>query len=131
MKKELAALISMSIIIIFPQPSLSFTDVGGDFGILWLQEHGKKPNVEEPRNNLWNWGNAPKGFKIFNGTVYPPGHGPLWYYPNYGSDETPIVINSSVAGGLTADYSGLDPWLTAQLSGRPVAFVSEPAGVLF
>jgi len=130
MKKELAALICMSIIIIFPQPSLSFIDVGGDYGVSWLEEHGTKPKVEETRNNLWNWGSVPKGFRIYNGTLYPPGQGPQWYYPSYATEGTPIVINDSAAGALPADYAGLDPWLTAQLSGRPV-IISRAAGVLF
>jgi len=104
--------------------------VGGDYGVSWLEEHGTKPRVEETRNNLWSWGSAPKGFKIYNGTLYPPGQAPQWYYPSYVTEGTPIIINSSAAGGRPADYADLDPWLTAQLSGRPV-FISGSAGVLF
>lgn len=132
MKTILAALICMSFIIIFPQSSLCFLDVGGDYGVSWLKEHGKEPNVVETHNNLWNWGRAPKGYKIQNGTVYPPGYAPLWYDPDYSINSTPIFINNSASRNQPpADYAGLEPWLTAQLSGRPVALVSEPKGVLF
>ncbi|MGI6015364.1 MAG: hypothetical protein ACOX84_02440 [Methanothrix sp.] len=124
MKKKLASLICMGLIILLLQPSSSFLDVGGDFGLSWLEEHSTKPVVEEVHDNLWKWGGAPKGFKIYNGTVYPPGQAPLWYYPSYASSSTPIIINSSAAGGQPPEYASLDPWLTAQLTGRPVALYS-------
>jgi len=132
MKTMLATMICISLMIIFPQSAQSFLDVGGEYGASWLKEHGEEPKIEETRNNLWNWGSAPKGFEIYNGTVYPPGYAPSWYHPYYAANSTPIIINSDAGNGQqTADNIGLDPWLTAQLSGRPVALMSEPKGVLF
>ncbi|GAB6264799.1 MAG: hypothetical protein STSR0001_02430 [Methanothrix sp.] len=132
MKTMLATMICISLMIIFPQSAQSFLDVGGEYGASWLKEHGEEPKIEETRNNLWNWGSAPKGFEIYNGTVYPPGYAPSWYHPYYAGNSTPIIINSNAGNGQqTADNAGLDPWLTAQLSGRPVALISEPKGVLF
>ena len=128
----LAAMICIGLMIIFPQSAQSFLDVGGEYGASWLKEHGEEPKIEETRNNLWNWGSAPKGFEIYNGTVYPPGYAPSWYHPYYAANSTPIIINSNAGNGQqTADNTGLDPWLTAQLSGRPVALISKPKGVLF
>ena len=128
----LATMICISLMIIFPQSAQSFLDVGGEYGASWLKEHGEEPKIEETRNNLWNWGSAPKGFEIYNGTVYPPGYAPSWYHPYYAGNSTPIIINSNAGNGQqTADNTGLDPWLTAQLSGRPVALISKPKGVLF
>lgn len=128
----LATMICISLMIIFPQSAQSFLDVGGEYGASWLKEHGEEPKIEETRNNLWNWGSAPKGFEIYNGTVYPPGYAPSWYHPYYAANSTPIIINSNAGNGQqTADNTGLDPWLTAQLSGRPVALISKPKGVLF
>lgn len=132
MKTMLAVLICMSLITILPQSALSILDVGGDWGASWLKEHGTEPNVEETDNNLWKWGSAPKGFKIHNETVYPPGYAPSWYYPNYAINSTPIFIDNSASKSYQpADYGGIDPWLTAQLSGQPVALISQPPGVLF
>ena len=128
----LSIMICISLMIIFPQSAQSFLDVGGEYGASWLKEHGGEPKIEETRNNLWNWGSAPKGFEIYNGTVYPPGYAPSRYYPYYAVNSTPIIINSDAGNGQqTADNTGIDPWLTAQLSGRPVALISKPKGVLF
>jgi len=132
METMLSIMICISLMIIFPQSAQSFLDVGGEYGASWLKEHGGEPKIEETRNNLWNWGSAPKGFEIYNGTVYPPGYAPSWYHPYYAANSTPIIINSNAGNGQqTADNTGLDPWLTAQLSGRPVALISKPKGVLF
>ena len=132
MKTMLAAMICIGLMIIFPQSAQSFLDVGGEYGASWLKEHGGEPKIEETRNNLWNWGSAPKGFEIYNGTIYPPGYAPSRYYPYYAVNSTPIIITSDAGNGQqTADNTGIDPWLTAQLSGRPVTLISEPKGVLF
>ncbi|MDQ1313599.1 MAG: hypothetical protein QG605_2138 [Euryarchaeota archaeon] len=132
MKTMLAAMICIGLMIIFPQSAQSFLDVGGEYGASWLKEHGGEPKIEETRNNLWNWGSAPKGFEIYNGTVYPPGYAPSRYYPYYAVNSTPIIINSDAGNGQqTADNTGIDPWLTAQLSGRTVTLISDPIGVIF
>ena len=94
METMLSIMICISLMIIFPQSAQSFLDVGGEYGASWLKEHGEEPKIEETRNNLWNWGSAPKGFEIYNGTVYPPGYAPSWYHPYYAANSTPIIINS-------------------------------------
>lgn len=114
-------------------PSNGFQSVGEDFGAAWLDKYGTLPiSSLEIANNLWNWGSAPKGFKLHNGTLYPPGTEPQWYYPNSFSDYTPIIINRTDSSNLQEPYSqDIDPWLLAQLSGRPVALVNEPRSTLF
>lgn len=114
-------------------PSCGFQSVGEDFGTSWLEKYGTMPiSTLEIANNLWNWGSAPKGFKLHNGTLYPPGTEPQWYYPNSFTDYTPIIINRTDSSNLQSPYSSdVDPWLLAQLSGRPVALVNEPKRTLF
>ena len=114
-------------------PSCGFQSVGEDFGTSWLEKYGTMPiSTLEIANNLWNWGSAPKGFKLHNGTLYPPGTEPQWYYPNSFTDYTPIIINRTDSSNLQSPYSSdMDPWLLAQLSGRPVALVNEPKSTLF
>ena len=114
-------------------PSCGFQSVGEDFGTSWLEKYGTMPiSTLEIANNLWNWGSAPKGFKLHNGTLYPPGTEPQWYYPNSFTDDTPIIINRTDSSNLQSPYSSdVDPWLLAQLSGRPVALVNEPKSTLF
>jgi len=114
-------------------PSCGFQSVGEDFGTSWLEKYGTMPiSTLEIANNLWNWGSAPKGFKLHNGTLYPPGTEPQWYYPNSFTDYTPIIINRTDSSNLQSPYSSdVDPWLLAQLSGRPVALVNEPKSTLF
>jgi len=113
--------------------SSGFQSVGGDFGTIWLEKYGSMPiSTQEIANNLWNWGAAPKGFKLHNGMLYPPGTEPQFYYPNSFTDYTPIIINRTDSSYFQAPTSlDMDPWLLAQLSGRPVALVKEPNGTLF
>jgi hypothetical protein len=113
--------------------SYGFQSVGEDFGTSWLETHGNMPiSTLEIANNLWSWGDAPKGFKLHNGTLYPPGTEPQWYYPNSYTDFTPIIINQTDSNKFQAPTSSdVDPWLMAQLTGRPVAVVKEPKSSLF
>jgi len=114
-------------------PSYGFQSVGGDFGTSWLENYGTKPiSTLEIANSLWNWGAAPKGFKLHNGVLYPPGTEPQWYYPSSYADYSPIIINRTEANKFQASNSfDADPWLLSQLSGRPVVIVKEPHGTLF
>jgi hypothetical protein len=133
MKASLVAVICICISSICVSLSYGFQNVGEDFGTVWLEKYGTKPiSTQEFANNLWSWGAAPKGFKLYNGTLYPPGTEPQLYYPNSYTDYAPIIMNqmdSSYSQAPTS--SGIDSWLLAQLTGRPVALVKEPKGTLF
>lgn len=133
MKTSLVAFICIFLSMICIQPSCGFQNVGESFGMSWLAKYGTQPiSTFENQNNLWNWGNAPKGFKLHNGTLYPPGNEPQWYYPGALSDSNPIIINNTKSNNLeTLNYPGVDPWLTSQLTGRPVALIKEPKSALF
>lgn len=112
--------------------SYGFQNTGEDFGESWLEKYGDKPiSTFETPNDLWNWGNVPKGFQLHNGTLYPPGTWAQWYYPSTFSDYTPIIMNKTDSSNLLVNNLALDPWLMAQLSGRPVYSVNEPKSTLF
>ena len=116
------------------QSSYGFQSVGESFGTTWLAKYGTQPtSTIETQNNLWRWGNAPKGFNLLNETLYPPGYAPQWFYPDtFTNNNTPIIINNSGSNNLQSpSYLGADAWLTAQLSGRPVTVVREPKSTLF
>ena len=133
MRASLVAIICICVSLICISLSYGFQSVGEDFGTSWLDKYGTKPiSTLEIANNLWNWGSAPKGFALHNGTLYPPGTEPQWYYPNSYSDYAPIFINRTDSSkSRSQDSLNVDPWLLAQLSGRPVAMVKEPRGTLF
>jgi hypothetical protein len=133
MKASLIAIICISVSLICILPSYGFQSVGEDFGTAWLENYGTKPiSTLEIANSLWDWGTAPKGFALHNGTLYPPGTEPQWYYPNSYTDFNPIIINRTESNKFQAPTSfDVDPWLLAQLSGRPVALVKVPKGTLF
>ena len=115
------------------QTSHGFQSVGESFGTTWLAKYGTQPtSTIETQNNLWRWGNAPKGFSLLNSTLFPPGYAPQWFYPDtFTNNNTPIIINNTGSSNLQPNYLGMDPWLTAQLSGRPVTVVREPRSTLF
>lgn len=133
MKTLQVAFICIFLSMICIQPSYGFQNVGESFGISWLEKYGTQPiSTFEDQNNLWNWGNAPKGFKLLNGTLYPPGFEPQWYYPGALADSNPIIINNTGSSNSEEpNYLGVDPWLTAQLTGRPVTVTREPKSSLF
>jgi hypothetical protein len=133
MKELLLAIISISAISIWATPTLGFEDVGGNYGSSWLEKYGTKPaSTFETPNALWNWGSAPKGFALRNGTLYPPGTVPQWYYPILISDYSPIVINQSeLSNSQLGSSNTADPWLLAQLTGRPVNIINQPKSTLF
>jgi len=133
MRAFLLGLICICIGLICIPLSYGFQSVGEDFGTSWLENYATKPmSTMEIANNLWSWGNAPKGFTLHNGTLYPPGTEPQWYYPNSYSDFSPIIINRTASSTFSPQSSlNVDPWLLSQLSGRPVVLVNEPKGTLF
>jgi len=132
MKTLLVAITCICLSSIYIPLSSGFQSVGEDFGTSWLEKHGTKPtSTLEIANNLWDWGAAPKGFKLHNGILYPPGTEPQWYYPNSYTNFTPIIINRTESSKFQAPNSlDVDPWLLAQLSGRPVALVKGPKSTL-
>lgn len=110
--------------------------MGGDYGLSWLEQHGTNPVSVVEQNGLWNWGTAPKGFAVYNGTLYPPGYGPQWFYPAIASDLAPVVINNTnsnyLSPALQSTYAPFtDPWLLAQMLGRPVTYINVPKSTLF
>lgn len=132
MKGSLIAIICMCASLICIPLSSGFQSVGEDFGTAWLEKYGTKPISTLEINSLWNWGSAPKGFKLHNGTLYPPGTEPQWFYPTSYTDFVPIIINRTDSSQFQSPSSSdMDPWLLAQLTGRPVALVNEPKGTLF
>ena len=134
MKASSVAIICICFCSICISLSYGFQSVGEDFGSSWLEKYGTKPiSTLEIANNLWNWGEAPKGFSLLNGTLYPPGYAPQWFYPDtFRDNNTPIIMNNTGSSNLQSPNNpGVDPWLTAQLTGRPVKLVKEPLSSLF
>ena len=132
MNSSLLAIICICAIAACIPPSIAYQNVGEDFGSTWLDNYGSQPiSTLDTSNSLWNWGSAPKGYALINGTVYPPGTVPQWYYPTSLTDYTPIIINKTESSSFKAAGSyEADPWLLAQLSGRPVELIHEPHSVL-
>jgi hypothetical protein len=126
--KPLAILIAFLLLYTICQvAALAPQNVGGDFGKSWLQQHGTQPNVAQNTTALWNWGNLPKGYAIYNGQLIPPGAGPVWYYPGaFINNNTPIITNSTALA-----RTGTDPWTLAELTGQPVVMLDTSAGPLF
>ena len=134
MKTSLVAVICILLSMICMQSSSGFQSVGDGFGTSWLAKYGTQPISKiENQNNLWDWGYAPKGFSLLNGTLYPPGYAPQWFYPDtFRNNDTPIIMNNTGSSNLqNPNNPGVDPWLTAQLTGRPVKLVKEPLSSLF
>ncbi len=138
MKPSLTVIVCVSLIMVCMQTAHSFQDVGEDFGTSWLEQHGSKPgSATETQQGLWNWGTTPKGYLFLNGTLYPPGFWPQYFYPSFPTGTDPIIINNTrvanyASPNLLASNSRYeDPWLVSQLSGRPVTVVNQPRGTLF
>ena len=138
MKPPLIVIVCVSLIIVCTQMVQSFQDVGGGFGTSWLEQHGSKPgSSSDTSQSLWNWGANPKGYLTLNGTLYPPGYWPQYYYPSDWTSVDPIIINNTKLGNyispnlLASNSNYQDAWLTSQLSGRPVVVINTPHGTLF
>ena len=138
MKLLLIPIICVSLSMICMHSAYGMQNVGAEFGKTWLEDFGTKPiSTLEIQKNLWDWGNAPKGYKIHNGVLYPPGYEPQWYYPSFLVNNSAIIINNTMANNYLSPNSQspysfyTDPWLLSQLSGRPVAMVKVPESPLF
>ena len=126
MKLSMILVIFTSLYIIAQVAALTPQNVGGDFGKSWLLGHGMQPNIARNITSLWNWGNVPKGYVIYNGKPIPPGSGPQRYYPSFITNSTPIVTNSTVLNSIYGD-----PWVLAEFTGRPIVVVDTTTGLLF
>lgn len=127
MKPSLILPAFTSLYIIVQVAALTPQNVGGDFGASWLDEHVTQPNTAQNTTDLWNWGNAPKGYTIYNGKPIPPGSEPQWYYPGgILNNNTPLIINST-----TLDRMVTDPWILAIFASRPVMVINESSRPLF
>ncbi len=112
--------------------------VGGNFGKSWLEQHGARSNASGSKNSLWNWGGSPQGYAVGGGKLYQLGFGGQRYYQDFTTNNTPILINISSANGtnrsllnaIPADAIYEDPWVLAQITGKPVRVFSHPAGTL-
>jgi hypothetical protein len=127
-------LLALAIAIAMLNLSLGFQmlDVGGDFGRSWLAKYGHTFVTNNTSNidNLWDWGGKPKGYEVFNGTLYPLTDQTVWFYPAFMSNELPLIINGSAMrnsqnapADFLSPYYTSDPWLRAQLFEQPVAVV--------
>ena len=112
-----------------------FQSVGGDFGQIWLKDFlAKNPNRQQESENstaLWNWGGAPKGMMIQNGSLVAD---PYYYWRslNYTSGWIgQVYIDQSTGHPIYAyldpftgypDYFYIDP-----KTGKPVYVNAEPA----
>ncbi|MGA9098593.1 MAG: hypothetical protein WB392_06635 [Methanotrichaceae archaeon] len=113
-------------------------NVGGNFGKLWLEQHGAPPSSNGSKNSLWDWGSAPHGYETVDGKLYPSGYMDQWYYPDFMTNSTPILVNItapnsgnySSSDSTSSDAINEDPWVLAQTTGRPVRVFSLPQGTL-
>ncbi|MCX8207049.1 MAG: hypothetical protein N3G75_04360 [Methanothrix sp.] len=106
--------------------------VGGDFGKAWLQSLEQTERVETNMTNattggLWSWGSVPKWHMLIGGRLEYMGSG-MWFYPAFPTNSTPIIENASLSAKNAPDFASPemldDPWMIAQVSGRPVLFRS-------
>ncbi|MDI9616109.1 MAG: hypothetical protein QFX31_01890 [Methanothrix sp.] len=106
--------------------------VGGGFGRAWLQSLEQMDKVEVNRTNattegLWSWGSVPKWHMLIDGRLEYMGSG-MWFYPAFPTNSTPIIENASLSAKNAPDFTSPemlnDPWMIAQVSGRPVLFRS-------
>lgn len=104
--------------------------LSGAFGRSLLQsmeeERGDRMN-ETQASGLWSWGSVPKWHMLIGGKLEYMGVG-MWFYPAFPSNNTPIIENASLTAKNAPDFASPemlnDPWMIAQVSGRPVLFRS-------
>jgi hypothetical protein len=120
-----------------------FQSVGGDYGKSWISDfksQNEKPK-EDLKNDLWDWGGAPKGKKAVGGKLVDDTDN-LTPQINFTANwlgtlptSTPLVLNATNPYGNYGRTAGSfnqapltplalsdDPWVLAQQLDRPVAF---------
>lgn len=103
--------------------------VGGDFGKAWLQslEPFEANRTNATTSGLWSWGSVPKWHMLVGGRLEYMGSS-MWFYPAFPTNSTPIIENASLSARNAPDFASPemlnDPWMIAQVSGRPVLFRS-------
>jgi hypothetical protein len=117
-----------------------FQSVGGEFGRAWINNflaQNQKPPEEDLKNNLWNWGTAPKGKKLVGGKLVDAvsdttvkvnatnwlGDTRYWANPIYLNGTSPYGNYAGSASGgmpLSPLFLSDDPWVLAQQLERPV-----------
>lgn len=126
-----------------------FQRVGGDFGQSWISDfkaQNRPAASENLTNDLWNWGNVPKGKTVVDGKLVDSTNktAKVNYTANWLGDipiGMPVYFNSSSPYGNygrnpyngtevnTAPFTPMslsdDPWILAQQLERPV---SAPKG---
>ena len=130
MRVQLIILVMIFLII----PAISqYTQVGGSFGIDWLNQTGNLQTASQPAG-LWSWGTIPKGQILSNGKLTEVGGGML-IYPAFPESSNPIILNATTPGreinqtNITQISNPLlleDPWTVAQTNDRPVLFRTTP-----
>jgi hypothetical protein len=131
MRTLMMALLALAICLV--PAAAQVQSVGEDFGRSWLEKYGKKQVTSEGPENLWSWGGAPKGYAVSGGKLYPYSSLDQWYYPNFMASPSPIIINRTQVINdqnyispdfLSPDFIS-DPWLLAQITGRPVVIRAQ------
>jgi hypothetical protein len=124
--------ISMMILLALCTPAMAQIQIGGEFGQSWLEKYGGHPVLQERGGDLWSWGSIPKGQILSGGRLEPMGTS-TWYYPSLLSEASLSLLNGTAPAidsaiymppDFTSPYFMDDPWVVAQITGRPVRLQS-------
>jgi hypothetical protein len=104
------------------QTKANFQSVGGDFGRAWLKDFlAENPDRQPKAQNsttLWNWGGAPKGMMVQNGSLVADPYY-FWKSLNYTSGWMGQVYIDPITGYPI--YAYIDPF-----TGYPDYFYMDP-----
>ncbi len=113
LKLIVAALLILCVLLItcHAQTKASFQNVGGDLGRTWLNNFlAENPDQQPKAQNstaLWNWGGAPKGMMVQNGSLVADPHY-YWKSLNYTSGWMGQVYVDPITGYPI--YAYVDPF---------------------